>query len=243
MSYHVYFSFSTGLSKELSGPAGTLASIRRHIEDIEAKLLLTREPQQDGSFRWPWKWLSDDVDNKVLCEAVIDHNRWVRRLYDQFAEWSARPVDAGDIITPEDAKSFWHALRILDVPPDRWTGDYYYSRMKVFYEVMRGRSEEGITFPSAKLTPKQAGAVIWLFADLLDRHDYRLEVPKGCDHLASSYHGEYDWCERCGAVLSEYSENCRKRGCPVQEGWCEEDRPEWFRPAKKAANVSKGFAE
>lgn len=234
MSYQVFFAFSQGLAKTLRAPTGTLASIHRHIEDVEHKLRLVREPQTDGSYRWPWKWLSDQVDNKVLCETANSHNEWVRDLYRLFAEWADHPVDDGEPITPEDAKSFWHALRILDVPHHRWTGDHYYSRMKVFFEVMRGRSEEGITFPSAKLTPKQAGAVIWLFASLLDLEDFRLEVPKGYDHLASSYYGEYDWCERCGAVMPEDAESCRKRGCPVQTGWCDEDRPEWYRPAKGA---------
>ncbi|NTB01590.1 hypothetical protein [Agrobacterium tumefaciens] len=232
MSCHVYFAFSTGLSKPITAPKGTLSSILSHMEEVESELNIVKETREDGTFAWPWKWLPDDVSDKVLCDVVDDHNCWVRRFYDLLADWSKNPIEGGEEITPEHCKLFWHGLRILDIPPQRWTGDYYYRRMNVFYEVMRGRPSEGITFPSAKLTPKQAGAVVWLFENLLDPDDMRLEVPKGCDFLASSYHGEYEWCERCGAVLDDYAANCRKRGCPVQENWCEDDRPSWYRPAK-----------
>lgn len=233
MSYHVFFSFSTGLSKPLMVPKGTLGNIMAHVESVEIALGLEREQYRDNPVHWNTRGFpSDDLDDKLLCETVEEHNRWVRWLYDRFAEWAEKPVENGETITPEDAAKFWHGLKQLTVPARRWTGDYYRARMETFYEVMRGRPTEGITWGTAKLTPKQAGAVIWLFSDLLDPQDLRLEVPKGCDHLASSYYGEYDWCERCGAVLPEYAENCRKRGCPVQAEWCEEDRPEWFRPAK-----------
>lgn len=233
MSYHVFFSFSTGLSKPITAPKGTLAGIMAHIEGVERALKLEREQYRDNPAHWNTRGFpSADIDDKLLCKTVEDHNDWVRRLYDLVADWAKKPVEDGETITPEDAKEFWHGLQLLTIPTTRWTGDYYYSRMRTFYEVMRGRPEDGITFPSPKLTPKQAGAVIWLFGELLDHDDFRLEVPKGCDYLASSYYGEYEWCERCGAVTDDYAANCRKRGCPVQEQWDEDERPEWFRPAK-----------
>lgn len=230
MSYQVFFAFSVGLAQVVTAPKGTLALIIAHVEEVEATLGLEREQYKDNPVHWKWNgWPDEDLDDKVLCEGVEAHNRWVRWLYDRLAEWEKEPVENGEEITPEDAKTFWHGLQTLTVPTRRWTGDYYRARMECLYEVMRGRPDEGISFDAAKLSPKQAGAVIRLFESFLDPQDLRLEVPKGCDHLASSYHGEYDWCERCGAVLPEYAENCHKRACPVQANWCEEDRPDWYR--------------
>lgn len=235
MSYHVFFSFSTGLTKPIIAPKGTLARILAHVESVERTLKLEREQYNDNPVHWNTRGFpSADIDDKLLCRTVDDHNDWVRTLYDRVAAWAETPAEDGETITPEDAKGFWHGLQTLTVPTSRWSGDYYRARMETFYEVMRGRPTEGITFPAAKLTPKQAGAVVWLF-EFLDPSEMRLEVPKGYDHLASFDNGEYEWCERCGAVMLSDAENCRKRGCPVQEGWCDEDRPEWFREAKKSA--------
>jgi hypothetical protein len=236
MSFHVFFSFSQGLSGPITAPIGTLAKIIQHLEEVERTLRLERTQFQDNPVHWEWRgWPPADLDDKVLCQNVEQHNRWVEWIYYRFADWAKNPTKDGETITPEDAQTFWHGLKRLDVPVSRWAGDYYRARMDTIYEVMRGRSQEGITFGEKALTPKQAGAVIRLFEGYLDPQDLRLEVPKGCDHLASSYWGEYDWCERCGAVLPDYSENCRKRGCPVQSEWCEEDRPSWFKPAKGGA--------
>ncbi|MBB3297832.1 MULTISPECIES: hypothetical protein [unclassified Rhizobium] len=235
MSYHVFFNFSQGLSRSVMAPKGTKASVIAHVEDIERRLKLEREQYRDNQVHWKSHgWPSSDLKDDDLCKGVEDHNRWVHWFYDRLEEWAKDPVTNGEEITPDDAKAFWHGLKTLTVHPSRWNGDYYRARMEELYEVMRGRPTAGISFDAAKLSPKQAGAVIHLFEGFLDPQDLRLEVPRGCDHLASSYWGEYDWCERCGAVLPEYSENCRKRGCPVQENWCEEDRPDWWRPVKKS---------
>lgn len=235
-SVHVYFAFSLGLKDAVTVPKGTLAGAIRHVEQIEETLGLKRSQFRDNPVHWDrydphWRAGFPDVEDDEICRTVSNHNRWVRRFYDNLAKWAKEPVTDGEVMTPEDAQQFWHGLQILSVRPERWTRHYYRERMEHYYEVMRGRPSEGVTFGVPKLTPKQAGAVIWLLSDLLDREDIRLEVPKGCDHLASSYDGEYEWCARCGAVENDYAENCRKRGCYVQSNWCEEDRPPWFREA------------
>lgn len=241
MSVSVFFSFSTGLRETIKVPNGTIASIRQHVNDVESALLLKSERYKDN----PAHWTSDskrfeDIDDDALCQTVMAHNNWVRRLYGDIADWSQSPVQYGEDLTPEIAATFWHALEILDVPVHRWTGEYYRNRMEHLYQVMRGHTDEGVTFDARKLTPQQAGAVVGLFETFLDPQDLRLEVPKGCDYLASSYYGEYDWCQRCGAVLPEYAENCRKRSCPVQANWCDEDRPLWFR---EEGETDKAFTE
>lgn len=230
MSFNVFFAFSAGLSKPITVPKGTLASVIRHVENIEDRLGLEREQYQNNPVHWAWRgWPAEDLDDKVLCEGAEEHNSWVRWFYDRLAYWSKNPPADGEIITPDDAKTFWHGLQTLTVPPRRWTGDYYSDRMKAIYEVMRGRPDEGMTFDEDALTAKQAGAVIRLFEQYLDPSDMRLEVPKGCDYLASSYYGEYDWCTKCGAVLPETANACRERACPAQAELCGEDRPIWFR--------------
>lgn len=229
MSYHVFFSFSTGLKKPIMCPKGTFAAIMSHIQNVEETLGLKREQYDNNPVHWNYDWLTDDLDNEVVCQIVEMHNRWVRWLYEEIADWAKNPVADGEAITQEDAQKFWHGLRTLNVPTERWTGQYYRFRMEHLYEVMRGRPSEGVSLDAEAMTPDQAGAVIRLFSEYLDPQDLRLEVPKDCDHLASSFYGEYDWCERCGAVLPEYADGCRERACPVQANWCDEDRPIWFR--------------
>lgn len=111
----------------------------------------------------------------------------------------------GETITPDDARTFWYGLELLSVTPDRWTSDYYRGRMEHLYEVMRGRANEGVTFNARAITTKQAAAVINLLEVYLDRSDLRLEAPKGCDDLASSYYGEYEWCDKCFAPMARIS--------------------------------------
>jgi len=215
MSYHVFFSFSVGFKTSLFAPVGTLAGIRAHIAQVEEALGLTA----------PWDWHHPamksgfpDVDDELLCETVTDHNEWVRRLYRNTTKWFAEPVDGGEEITPEDAETIWYALKMLRVEPARWTADYYRNRMEHYYEVMRGRESEGVTWEAKPLDPKQAAAVVWLFADLLDTHDTRLNVARGNDHLGGE--DEYTWCSSCGAVTDSDANACRRRPCNASSRDC-----------------------
>lgn len=227
MSFKVFFAFSLGLSKPLQVPIGTTALYLRHIEEIEDTLSLQREQYKDNPVHWS-RNLFDGIDDDVLCETVEKHNRWVRQVYRDFQLWAAEPVEGGDLLSPEQAATFWHGLELLTVPPARWTSDYYRARMETLYEVMRGRPTEGIHFDEKPLRPEQAGAVIGLFEQFLDPGDLRLSVPRGCDYLADLDH--YRWCEKCGAVDDENNpfdvENCRKRGCPLKKENREESRHE-----------------
>lgn len=219
MSFHVFFSFSTGLSKPLKVPKGTRQRILDRIARTEKALCLKRERYKDN----PWHWRGPDwriIDDKIACETATEHNAFVRHLYDDLGKWSKEvPAGPHDLLRPKESAEFFPGLRMFDVPAEKWTKDYYRDEMETLYEVMRGRETHGINLGAKPLTPEQAGEVINLFG-FLDSHDIRLAVPVGHDHLKSSYDGGYRWCEKCGAIdendLDERCGNCPKKGCPIK---------------------------
>jgi len=218
MSFPVFFMFSSGLAKPLCVPKGTKQAIMEHVEKVEKVLGLKRVKYEDNPTHWDsFKRDFSKINNDVLCSTVIRHNNWVRAYYDNFGEWAAHPVtENAEQITPEDAQLFWHGFETLDVPPEKWSKDYYRARMEHLYEVMRGRESEGVSFDEKPLTPKQAAAVVRLFEEYLDPGDLRLDVPKDRDYLASSYDGGYEWCEKCGAITPEDADVCAKKKCPLR---------------------------
>lgn len=215
MSYHVFFGFSTGLAHALRVPLGTRQALIGHVEAIEARLDLKRTRYEDNPLHWDRSGM-EKIADEIVCDAVETHNAWVRRVYAQFEAWARSPVPDGEVLTPQAAEAFWHGLEILSVDPSRWTAEYYRARMASLYEVMRGREDAGVTLDAKALTPRQAAAVIRLFAEFLDRNDLRLDVPAGHDHLAALQDGGYDWCERCGQPKTiEDGLACRRRKCPL----------------------------
>jgi hypothetical protein len=216
MSYHVFFSFSSGLAKTMRAPKGTRAAIWQHVEEVEKALNLKREKYKDNPVRWSsWERDWSKIGNEKLCEIIADHNDWVQEMYAKFAEWCAKSVSGGESITPKQSTEFWFGFERFKVPPSRWSEGYYRAQMERCYEVMRGRPTDGVGFDAKPLTEKQAAAVICLFSEYLDAHDLRLDVPNGYDYLASSYDGGYDWCEKCGPCHPDDWSSCRKRKCPL----------------------------
>lgn len=225
MSYSVFFSMSSGLSKPIRVPAGSKADIWKHIEEIEQTLGLKRSKYKDNPAYWDHfdPAMRDGfpgVEDELLCRTVMDHNAWVRTWYEDLAEWAEKsPTDWGktEVITPKQAEKFWFGFRMLEVEPGRWTMHYYRERMEHLYEVMRGRPSQGVNFDEKALTPRQAAQVINIFSEYLDSNDLRLDVPNGRDFLASSYDGGYTWCEKCGPVGEGDEGCCKKRKCPIRE--------------------------
>lgn len=223
MAFHVFFSFSTGLAKSITAPRGTKAAIQEHVKWIERTLNLERERYLKNPIHWSYRTKEapyidfPDIDSDDLCNAVTKHNEWVRRMYENFAEWAETPPKGKvERISPQNAKKFWHAFELLEVPLDRWNRDYYRNRMEHLYEVMRGRESEGVTFDEKALTPRQAAQVINIFSTYVDDFDLRLDCPKDRDYLASSYDGGYSWCDKCGCAIAEDDVSCTKRGCPLR---------------------------
>lgn len=179
---------------------------------------------------WAWNHPSGPLFDDLVCATVDWHNDWVRGLYADFTSWSKVPVKDGEKITPKQGRTFWHALRLLEVPVTRWSRSYFLRRMESLYQVMRGRDDEGVSFDEEPLTQQQAAAVIKLFGQYLDVHDLRLDVPRGLDgegydYLASSYDGGYVWCENCGPMHPDVWEGCSKgRDCPLIGELCDEER-------------------
>jgi hypothetical protein len=125
MSYHVFFSFSTGFSCDQRVPKGTLQTILEQIEHVEELLGLKRtpnytpegEPQRPG---WHWRqpgtdmlatagskpdttlpqwWLEDRERDRRIAEmacAVRGHNEFVRTLYEDLCKWPKRKWTRGE---------------------------------------------------------------------------------------------------------------------------------------------------
>jgi hypothetical protein len=223
MAYNPFFELTDALAKTMKVPLGTKGYVVNHIKNVETTLKIERDKFQDNSEYWKSNDYSD-IPDKVLCEIASKHNAWVIWFYNRLIAWEEKPPETFEKMTRKDFQNYLPALKRIVVPPERWTGDYYRKRMEVLYEVMRGRECEGITFDEKALTVKQASQVINLFSEFLDVHDLRLAVPKDCDHLASLSEGEYEWCEKCGAITYEHSLECRKHGCPLKKEHAEEER-------------------
>ena len=230
MSYHVFFGFSTGLAKPIRVPIGTLKGCLAHVAEVERILGYEANQYRDNPRHWRTTKPKDGVSDELFCATASRHNRWVRSFYYDLEEWSKTILRGKDSerLTPKDAARFWHGLQTIEVPPSRWTSDYYRERMEHLYEVMRGRESEGVTLNAKKpLSERQAAAVVTLFSEFFTHGDQlRLDVPNGHDHLASSYDGGYDWCEKCGPIscddVGERVANCRRRGCPIKKEFGEE---------------------
>lgn len=223
MSFHVFFSFSTGLAGPMQVPRGTKARIMAHVEEVERTLGLKRTKYEDNPVHWDsfdpaYREGFPDVADDLLCRTVQRHNRFVRRLYEDLATWGQTPPADSETLTEAEAAEFWHGLAELSVAQDRWTREYFVDRMEHLYDVMRGRESEGVSFDAKPLTPAQAAAVVRIFDRYLDKHDMRLDVPHACDHLASSYDGGYDWCGTCfrAMIFDDAIATCRRRKCELK---------------------------
>ena len=209
---------STGITKTIYVETGTRKSILEHMVKIEAALNLEREQYKDNPVHWKRNDFAD-IDNKVLCHWAEEHNAHVRWVYQRFSDQIPKGQKR-ERITPKQAQEFWHSLTFIHVPIERWTGDYYFSQMEEAYEAMRGRENEfGFSMRTDPLTPEQCESVFSLFAQWMDRHDYRIAVPNDCDHIRNSYYGEYEWCATCGAIdedhLIHQCATCDKEGCDL----------------------------
>lgn len=211
-----FWFFAQGISKSIYAPVGTKAEIETHVEWVETILQIKREKYLDNPEQWTaTKYVG--IADETLCAVAIEHNRWQRKLFEDFEKWAENQSGEGlEEITPDYAVTFFPALTEIIVPVNRWSRQYYIDRMEVYYEAMRGREAEGIRLAGKPLTIAQANAVIWLFSHVLDEHDTRLEVPKGHDSLYASDDGGYEWCEKCGPVAWEDAQYCKKRKCPFR---------------------------
>jgi len=214
MKFHTYFAFTNGLTESVHVPKGTLQELSNNFKALENALGCTI-PEST----WE-KNVNPPVFVEMLCSFVDRHNKAVIRFYG-LLEAKLEQSFGTEVITPEIAATFWKQLKIIELSPKFWSGDYYRDRMEHLYDVLRGRESEGVTWSKgAKLTPTQAANVINLIASYLEPNhsDLRLDVPKGHDYLASSYDGGYEWCDRCNAAIADSDiGDCKKRRCPLVE--------------------------
>jgi hypothetical protein len=260
MSYHVFFAFSTGLKKAIKVPKGTLAKITQQIADTERICGLTRTPaytpegeKQRPGWHWtgaekamrakagpeidsslPNWWLDDRArDERIgaMSTAVINHNGFVRNLYEDLGKWwevTKWKRGSSETITSRQAEEFWGGLRILELPRVLWTRDHFVDRMAHLYSLLSTGESEGVTLNCSAFNATQTAALIDIFEGELDQwgFDCRFAVPldenlQPYDQLVTSYDGGYDWCSYCGPIHSDdFFARCRV--CPrAKEGKCE----------------------
>lgn len=255
-------SYEPPFDRPILVPQHTLAACRQTVGRVERLLGFKREEHRGAPARWESTDPADDVTDKSLCDVARAHNRWVSWLDAMFVEWAkatpdnpprgvwaaslapddpplfngdnwGRPMPPPDTITPDEARSFWHGVTPIPVPPQRWTRSYYRDRMDLAYEVMRGHERDGTVLGAKRLSTSQASAVVRLFAAWLDCYDLALDVPRGRDYLATSFDGGYDYCEQCGPVVSDDADHCRAKACPERArrdaDFLADERPELAR--------------
>lgn len=218
MSYFVWFDFSSGLKNPITVPTGWTEKTLNYVADLEEALGIEREQYKDNPPHWKHTTYQG-IPDEVLCELAENHNDWVRRVYDDFSKWSKTPPTDGETLTPERATEFWPALTMIHIPPQRWSRDYYRQQIEHLFDVMTDGEHQGVTFDEKKLTPKQAGEVIHLFAEYFG-NDVELVIPAGYDFLMDAE--ECDWCEKCGKHITYDDNSCRRRKCPVRAEISEE---------------------
>lgn len=237
MSVETRFMFATGLERPMTVPRGTLARLQAHVREVEDRLGLVATKYLENPARWADTKPTKDVTDEVLCGTAQQHNEWVDDLWERLDDWHEKPpTENTEILTSEDAATFWHGTRKIDVPIHRWTRDYCRKRMEEVYEILRGRPTAGFNVASKPLTPEQAGSVIWLIGEYLGINPGQADmaVPKGwcydrkakrmklvqLDEVqpSGSYDGDgYEWCERCGAVDVDSN---GETGCPRPRSKC-----------------------
>jgi len=213
MSFKVFFSLSGGIKKSVRVPKGEkkriAAAIRRVKDALGFKLIRETYKDMHGKKEKRLRWVDEvreDVPDEVLCQEAEDYNAFIRQFYEDLSNWFKHPIKGGEVLTPKQAEKIWPCLEIINVPIERWTREYFKNRMQAIYETLRGRPSEGMEFDAPPLTTEQASEIFPMFDYLLNEEwsdTLRLAVPKGWDSLASSDDGEYEWCEKCGAVDSD----------------------------------------
>lgn len=192
-----YFQLASGLSKTIRVPVGTCDAIKKHFVQVTETLGLEVVQFKDNSPHWNRYTPPAEIPNYTASNTVFGHNRFVRELYDDLAEWSENPPKEYEELTPEFAKSIWYGFSMLDLDYDRWIEDVYVDEMEMLFEVMQGSERHGISFGEEALTAKQSAAVISLFSFYFDKDDVRLTLPNDHDYLVTS--DDYHWCPSHGA--------------------------------------------
>lgn len=193
--------------------AGYYADILEHIKKVEGALHIEREQYMEFPVHWK-NTRYTDVDDDTLCDWKVWHNQWVRNVYEYFSEVSQKsPTGDTEIITPEMAQEFWFALRMIYVPIERWTAEHYMQKMDEIFDVMVKGENDGVSFDAGPLTPEQAHQVVILFSGWMDKHDTRLELPRGRDYMMPL--SECQWCPVHGDAVY-YEDGCEFcDGCEV----------------------------
>lgn len=248
-SIDVRFTFSVGIKEQMAVKKGFLKDVKAHLERVADQLgfVVDRRPPSDlyphGTACWHLPHdTKKELDSELYCRVAMDHADWLEDITGSLSRWSKEPPKGEtELLRPEDCVGFWYGLSQIHVPFEKWSREYFIWRMKQSYDFLRGNEVEGCIPNRMKpLSIDQANTVIWMMAELLhlDRHDVRMEAPKGwiwkakpggggrmvlkqTDMLEPSdaHTGEgYVFCENCGPVVQDGGGNtgCPRRKCPIR---------------------------
>lgn len=217
MGFELFFDLAVGFKKPLTAPEGTYRAILKQIRYVESELGFNREKYKDN----PWRWNDTEkegVTDEAFCEVAEKHNNFVIWLHGKLSEWTARRPDGKtEVITVEQSKDFMPGLRRLDIPFERWTEDHFEKKLTSFYEIVRGRNTDGVSFGAEPLNEDQAAQVVLLLHEYIIGHGRfpkEYDVPRGHDYLTNSE--DTVWCEQKGwCVHQDDVGECE--GCDVEK--------------------------
>lgn len=202
-----------------------------HWANPAADMLAMAGPEIDTTLP-QWHLADRERDSRIyrMGAAVRNHNADVRALYDDLNQWQKRTWKRGEAetITVAQAVEFWGGLQILDLPRELWDREQFRAHMEHLHTLLTRGKSEGVELDCPPLTPKQAGAMLWLLEDEIDQwgFDMRFEIPLDADLqpydcIAASDDGGYDWCSHCGPIhRDDFHARCRV--CPrAKTGKCE----------------------
>jgi hypothetical protein len=170
---------------------------------------------------------------------VRHHNSFVLHLYESLNEWQTKKWKRGEseVITVKQSEEFWGGLQQLELPRELWDKDHFTDHMEHLHLLLTTGKSGAVSLDCKPFNPKQASALLNIFESELDQwgYDLRFAIPldenlKPYDFITTSHDGGYDWCSKCGPILSE-AFHYRCQICPhAKKGKCElkNEHPEEF---------------
>lgn len=166
--------------------------------------------------------------NETMCWFMRHHNRLAKEIWNHLENDCKSNEELIDV-TPEMAREVGYyedkygnqrmeLFTEVTVPHSRWTPQYYVEEMNLKFDELQ---EKG-------LTKEQAFECILTFEEYLDKHDVRIELPKGDDTLYAG--DDCVFCEKEGEYRHQNDSDlqydcwhCKEKECQNYEEFDEEE--------------------